>query len=85
MLVASSDPRAETDTEAHGDGIVHPDLYALAACTMVVSRDHGFTLLSDLPAGTQLTFTLMPAVATGDDISSCNGTLPPKTLSVTAP
>jgi hypothetical protein len=85
MLVASSDPRAQTDTEAHGDGVVHPDLYALAACKVSMSRDHGFEVHSKIPSGTQLIFTMSPAVATGDDISSCDGTLTKTTLTVTVP
>jgi hypothetical protein len=75
MLVSSSDGRATTDTEAHGDPAVHPDLYALGPCVVYDSRDHGFTLSSDIPTGTRLTFTLSPAVATGSDISSCDGSL----------
>jgi hypothetical protein len=85
MLVAASDARARTDTEAHGDGVVHPDLYALAACTASMSRDHGFELLADLPSGTRLTFTMSPAVASVDAIDTCDGTLAQKTLTVTAP
>lgn len=85
MLVASSDKRARTDTEAHGDGVVHPDLYSLAACNVSLSRDHGFELISDVPSGTKLTFTLSPAVASGDAIDTCDGTLAQKTLTVTVP
>ena len=85
MLVASSDPRAETDTEAHGDGVVHPDLYALAACTVSMSHDHGFSVLSEIAPGTQLTFTMSPAVATGNSISSCDDTLAKRSFTLTAP
>lgn len=85
MLVASSDERARTDTEAHGDGVVHPDLCSLAACTVSMSRDQGFELISDLRSGTTLTFTMSPAVASGDAIDTCDGTLAQKTLTVTVP
>lgn len=85
MLVASSDARTRTDTEAHGDGVVHPDLYALAACTASLSRDHGFEVLSEMPSGTRVTFTMFPAVATGNGISGCDGALAQQTLTVTVP
>lgn len=85
LTVASSDARAQTETEAHGDPIVHPDLYALSACMVYDSHDHGFTLLSAVPSGTKLTFTLTPAVAADHDISSCEGTLPKTVASFTVP
>lgn len=85
VAVTSSDARAQTDSVAHGDPIVRPDLYALSPCMIYPSRDHSFTLLSALPSGTKLTFTVSAAVADGNGISTCSGTLPTATLSVVAP
>ena len=84
-VVTSSDSRAQTDSEAHGDPIVHPDLYVLSPCMVYDSRDHGFTLLSAVPSGTKLTFTVSAAVADGNGISSCNGTLSRTSASFVAP
>lgn len=85
VVVASSDARAQTDTDAHGDSFVHPDLYALSSCMVYDSHDHGFTLLSAVPSGTKLMFTVGAAVADGNGISSCGGTLPTATASFIAP
>ena len=49
------------------------------------SRDHSFTLRSAVPTGTRLTFTVSPAVADGNGISSCRGTLPTTVASFVAP
>ena len=84
-VVTSSDERVQTDSEAHGDPIVHPDLYVLSPCMAYDSRDHGFTLLSAVPSGTKLTFTVSAAVADGNGVSSCNATLPTAVASFVAP
>ena len=84
-VVTSSDERAQTDSEAHSDPIVYPDLYELGPCMAYDSRDHGFTLLSAVPSGTKLTFTVSAAVADGNGISSCNATLPTAVASFVAP
>lgn len=84
-VVTSSDPRAQTDSEAHGDPVVHPDLYALSPCMVYDSRDHSFTLRSGVPTGTKLTFTVSAAVADGNGISSCSDTLPTTVASFVAP
>lgn len=82
IRITSSDPRALADS---GATIVEPDLYALSPCMVHESRDHHFALLADLPSGAPLTFTLAPAVATGEDIGTCGDTLSTTTFGVTVP
>lgn len=84
VLIHSSDPRIVTGTEAHGDGIVRPDFYMVPSCSDN-DATHSFVVESAVPSGTRITLEIAPAVATGDDISSCGDTLRKSTFTVIAP
>lgn len=84
VSIASPDARVDTDAETHDDGAVHPDLYMIAQCT-TEPVTHPFTVKEALPSGAKIQFVLTPVVATGNDISSCGGTLAKVTFEATVP
>lgn len=84
VSVLSPDSRVDTDAETHADGHVHPDLYMIASCT-TEPVTHAFTVRETLPSRTTVRFVLSPVVATGNEISSCDGTLRAATFDVLVP
>lgn len=84
VSIFSPDERVAADAETHADGAVHPDRYAIASCT-TEEVGHNFEVRTDVPSGTTVRFELTPAVATGNDISSCDGTLRTLSFDVVVP
>lgn len=82
--IASSDMRVRTETEEHADGFIHPDFYMIPACS-TEEIAHAFKVNADLAPGAKITFTLRPAVATGDGIGSCEDTLRKSAFDVVVP
>lgn len=84
VSISSRDARVAADAETHADGFIHPDRYMIAACT-TEAVSHAFEVRADVPSGAQVRFVLTPAVATGNGISSCDGTLRSSSFGVVVP
>lgn len=86
LALSSSDARVEGASGKHlaEDGYFHPDFYALLSCARE-ETGHAFDVQQTVPSGTTIRFNLAVAVATGNGISSCGGTLAPTHFDVLVP